>query len=141
MSYNKVMLMGRLTADPEVKQTTTGKAVMTFTLAVQRDKEHTEFIDLTAWEKTANFIGSYFRKGDGIFCEGNLIKRQYDDKEGKKRYVLECVCDSATFTEGRKTVEGGKIVPQNEETSQSAFKPSTEGGTFTEMTSDDDLPF
>lgn len=101
---NRVILMGRLTQDPEVKQTQSGTAVTQFTVAVERKYKNpdgtydTDFINCVAWRQQAEFIGKYFRKGRMIALEGNLRTRTYDDKNGVKHYVTEVFVDSVSFT-------------------------------------------
>ena len=101
---NKVILMGRITQDLEVKQTQNGASVLSFTVAVQRnfarqgEERQTDFINCVAWRQQAEFIGKYFRKGRMIALEGNLRTRTYDDKNGTKHYVTEVYVDSVSFT-------------------------------------------
>ena len=102
---NKVILMGRLTKEPEVKNTANGTAVAKFTLAVDRrfkdanGQKQTDFISCLAWRQTATFISSYFHKGSKIAITGSIQTRSYDDKDGKKVYVTEVVVDEAEFAE------------------------------------------
>ena len=101
---NKVILMGRITQDLEVKQTPSGVSVLSFTVAVQRsfarqgEERQTDFINCVAWRQQAEFIGRYFRKGRMIAIEGNLRTRTYDDKNGTKHYVTEVYVDNVSFT-------------------------------------------
>lgn len=118
---NGVHLMGRMTRDVELKYTTSDKAVASFTVAAQRDRERADFIPCVAWEKTAQFIEQYFRKGDMIAVEGRLQTRTWDDSAGKKRTALEVVVSRAHFTGGAKTQN-----PPNK---------------FTEIDDDGELPF
>lgn len=99
---NKVILIGRLTADPELKQTSGGVAVTTFTAAVerpwQRDRERTaDFIPVTAWRQAAEFVCKNFCKGKPILVEGRLQSREYTARDGEKRRVWEVVADSVGF--------------------------------------------
>ena len=103
---NKVILVGRLTADPELRQTQSGVSSCRFTVAVDRkftDKNSGErqadFITCVAWRQTASFIGSYFRKGSKIALVGSLQTRTYDDNQGQKRYVTEVVVEEAEFAD------------------------------------------
>ncbi len=108
---NKVILMGRITQDLEVKQTPQGVSVLSFSVAVQRsyarqgEERQTDFINCVAWRQQAEFIGRYFSKGRMIALEGNLRTRTYDDKNGVKHYVTEVYVDNVSFT-GEKA-EGG----------------------------------
>ncbi len=101
---NRVILMGRIAQDLEVKQTPSGVSVLSFSLAVQRnyarqgEDRQTDFINCVAWRNQAEFIGKYFRKGSMIAIEGNLRTRNYDDKNGVKHYVTEVFVDSVSFT-------------------------------------------
>lgn len=97
---NRVVLMGRICSDLELKHTTTGKAVTTFRLAVPRnyDKEKTDFIDIVAWEHNAEFICKTFTKGNLIAVEGSLMTRQYQTKDGSNRTVVEVRADNISFT-------------------------------------------
>lgn len=109
MSMNVVCLMGRMTADAELRKTNTGKAVTTFTVAVDAYKEATYFINCVAWEKTAEFVSKYFRKGAMIALNGELTTRSYEDKNGNKRTAVEVLARNVSFcggkNEGAATVE------------------------------------
>ena len=100
---NNVSIMGRLTKDPEVKNTPNNVAVCSFTIACDRDfkdangEKKTDFIDCVAWRNTATFIGQYFNKGKLIVLTGQLQKRNYEDSNGNKRYVTEVIVSSANF--------------------------------------------
>ena len=102
---NKVILMGRLTADPEVRQTPNGISVLSFSIAVDRNyskaEKKTDFINLVAWRQTAEFIGRFFTKGQMIAVEGSIQTRNYEDKTGAKRTAFEVVVDQAHFTGGK----------------------------------------
>ena len=101
---NRVILMGRITQDLEVRQTPSGVSVLSFTVAVDRsfvgqgEDRQTDFINCVAWRNQAEFIGKYFSKGRLIALEGNLRTRNYDDKNGVKHYVTEVFVDSVSFT-------------------------------------------
>ena len=101
---NKVIIMGRITKDIEVKQTPQGIAVTSFTVAVERnyqrqgEERQRDFITCVAWRQTADFIGRYFGKGRMIALTGNLRTRTYDDKNGVKHYVTEVHVEEASFT-------------------------------------------
>ena len=100
---NVVTLLGRLTADPELKTTTNGTAVTTFTLAVNRNfvgqngERQADFIDIVAWRTTAEFVTKYFKKGQMMALQGSLQTRTYEDAQGNKRKVTEGVADSVYF--------------------------------------------
>ena len=99
---NQVILMGRLTADPELRTTTTGISVTSFTIAVDRDRttdgnRKTDFICCAAWRQTAEFICKYFQKGRMIAVRGKLQKKEYTDKAGTKHDTYEVVVDNVNF--------------------------------------------
>ncbi|MBR1382277.1 MAG: single-stranded DNA-binding protein, partial [Ruminococcus sp.] len=104
MALNKVVLMGRITHDLEIRQTMSGVACLTFAVAVERnyskqgEEKQTDFINCVAWRQTAEFIGKYFGKGRMIAVEGQLRTRTYDDKNGTKHYLTEVFVDNASFT-------------------------------------------
>ena len=93
---NKVIMIGRLTKDPEIKKTSSGKSVASFSLAVsdRYNRDKTDFINCVAWEKTADYLGNYVKKGNLIAVEGRISTRNYDGSDGKKVYITEVVCDS-----------------------------------------------
>ena len=103
MSLNHIVLMGRITADPEVKTTNSGLSVISFSVACDRNygkdqEKQTDFIPCTAWRQTAEFIGKYFHKGSMIAVEGAMQSRKYTDKDGKNRVVYEVLVDRVHFT-------------------------------------------
>lgn len=110
---NRVILMGRITQDLDLRQTPNGTPVLTFNVAVDRgyakqgEDKQTDFITCVAWQKTAEFISRYFGKGRMIAIEGNLRTRTYDDKNGSKHYVTEVYVDNASFTGEPK--QGGSL--------------------------------
>ena len=101
---NKIVIMGRLTRDPEMRQTGSGTSVTSFSLAVERDysgsdggEKHTDFIDVVAWRHTAEFVDKYFAKGDMAAVIGRLQIRDWTDKDGNKRRSAEVVADNVYF--------------------------------------------
>lgn len=142
---NKVILMGRLTRDPEVRYTSTNNTlVATFSLAVNRrfarqgEERQADFINVVAWDKTGEFCSKYFKKGQQVGVIGRIQTRNYDDKDGKKVYVTEVIAEETYFADSRRDGEGGGFnsfsgvdAPFNASDSQSDFTPVT----------DDDLPF
>lgn len=106
---NNVVLLGRLVADPELKQTQSGISVANFTLAVDRSyckpgaERQCDFIDCVAWKGTGEFVSKYFRKGQLIAVTGSIQTRTYTDKEGNKRKVFEILVNSASFCESKKS--------------------------------------
>lgn len=136
---NKVILMGRLTRDPELSQTPTGVTVARFSIAVNRrfakeGQQQADFINCTAWRQQAEFICKYFKKGSMIAVVGSIQTRSWDAPDGTKRYATDIIVDEAYFTGGKK-----------EEASQnSGYKPQDfNENDFTDMGEmpDDDLPF
>jgi single-strand DNA-binding protein len=124
---NKVTLIGRLTRDPELRYTTSEKAVVSFTLAVDRFKKgEADFMDCIAWDKRAEVISQYFRKGNKIAVCGRIQVRGYEDKEGNKRRAFEVVVDEFEFMESKKT-----------ETESEPETPSQ----YVEVDDDSELPF
>lgn len=151
-SFNKVILMGRLTAAPELKNTQSGTAVTSFTVAVDRryskegQEKQTDFISVVAWKGTAEFICKYFGKGSAILVCGELQTRSWE-QDGQKRYATEVVAAEACFCEAKKSSEGNNS-PQQQNAVQSEFGASTQGYGYNpyavpEMAAvkDDDLPF
>ncbi len=99
---NCVVIMGRLTADPELCTTGTGLSVTSFSVAVDRnyksgDERQTDFINCVAWRGTADFVTRYFKKGDMIAIQGSIQTRNYEDKNGNKRTAYDVVCDNVSF--------------------------------------------
>ena len=97
---NIAILMGRMTRDPELKYTSGGKAYTTFTLAVQKTKDEAEFIDCVAWEKTAENIAEYFRKGNRILIQGRLSVSSYE-QNGEKRKFTRVLANSFEFVDSK----------------------------------------
>lgn len=141
---NNVVLMGRLTATPELRNTANGVAVTSFTLAVERsfvkqgEQRQADFIDCIAWRNTAEFIARYFQKGSMIAVTGSIQTRNYEDKNGNKRKATEVVIDSASFcgSKGENQQNTAKLTPTAESPS---YQPTD--GDFEEIGTDDNLPF
>ena len=121
--YNRAIFMGRLTRDPEIRQTATGKNVANFSIAVERryggqngEERKADFFDCVAWEKQADFVGRWFTKGRMILAEGELQNRSYVGKDGITRYVTELIVDRVCFTgEKKDDVSGGSGQPMAEQ--------------------------
>ena len=109
---NRVILMGRLAADPELRSTNSGTNVAPFRVGVSRDynREQTDWINVVAWRQTAEFVANYFSKGSMIALEGSLQSRQYQDKNGNNRTAYEVVADRVWFAESK----GGNQKPDVE---------------------------
>ena len=138
---NCVTLMGRLTADPEIRTTTTGKEVATFSIAVDRsyakagEQRQTDFINIVAWESTATFISRYFGKGSMIAIQGSIQTRNYEDKNGNKRTAFEVIAREVSFC-GSKNETGS--APAQATPTQIAPNLDVD---FEEIEDDSDLPF
>lgn len=139
---NKVILMGRLTKDPELRYTSANNtAVCSFTLAVDRrfskqgEEKQADFIPVVAWRKEAEFCSKYFTKGLKVAIVGSMQNRSWDDNEGKKHYITEVIADEAYFVESKKN-EGA---PQQKPAGGSGAAGQTDG--FYPMEEDDELPF
>lgn len=131
MSYNRVVLIGRMTAPPEPKATQSGVSVCSFRIAVDRrfskdGEKRADFITVVAWRERAEFICKYFGKGDPIGIEGSIQTREYEDKNGAKRTAVEVVADNVFFV-------GGKA--------KDAAPAAPERTDFEEIEADSDLPF
>ena len=102
---NKVILMGRLTKDPELRHTGTGKPVATFTVAIDNgygESKKTDFINCVAWNKTAEFVKNWFAKGRMIVIEGRLSTRSWDGTDGRKNYATEVIANEVHFGDSKK---------------------------------------
>jgi single-strand DNA-binding protein len=108
-SFNRVILAGNLTRDPEIRYTQSGKSVTKFTLAVNnpRNKEETTFVDIIAWDRLGETCNTYLKKGSNALVEGRLVIRSYDDKDGNKRKATEVVIDNMQMLSTRRDGEGG----------------------------------
>ena len=144
---NNVVLMGRLVATPELRNTQTGVAVTSFTLAVERsfaragEQRQADFIDCVAWRNTAEFISRYFQKGSMIAVTGSIQTRTYDDKNGNKRKATEIVVDQASFCGSKaETGTSGYSAPSAMMPEAPSFSTAS-AGDFEEIAGDDDLPF
>ena len=117
---NKIVLMGRLTRDPELRKTQSGTAVASFTLAVDRDykpqdgERETDFIDIVAWRGTGEFVSKYFTKGRMAVVEGRLQVRDWTDKDGNKRRSTEVVADNVYFGDSKRPELGTPAEPSGE---------------------------
>ncbi len=139
-NLNKVMLIGRLAADPELRRTQSDLAVTSFSVAVNRRynkdqaQQAVDFIDVVAWRNQAEFVTKYFKKGSAIFVSGSLQVRPWKDKDGNNRRAVEVVADDIQFVDSKK--DSG-AAPAAAAPSFSTGAPSD----FEEMTGEDELPF
>ena len=135
-NFNKTILGGRLTADPELKTTPNGVSVTSFSIAVTRkgtkDDPKTDFFNCVAWRGTAEFIQKYFTEGSSICVVGNLQTRTWEDNNGNKRYATEVIVEEASFVDSKSDAQ-----------TQNAFVASTEATTtdLEELGDEDPLPF
>lgn len=145
--YNKAILIGRMTADPELKQTQSGIYVVAFSIAVDRKytsggERKADFLNITAWRNSAEFVCKYFHKGEPIGIEGSIQTRNYEDKNGNKRTVTEIVADNVFFVGGKSTGQCGTSAVNEQNVVSGANSTSVAGvGGFEEIEADDDLPF
>ena len=158
---NRIILMGRLTRDPELRHTQTGTAVASFSLAVDRDfkdrttgEKATDFIDIVAWRQTAEFVSRFFTKGRMAVVEGRLQLRDWTDRDGNKRRTAEVVADNVYFGDSKRDAEGGGYgAPSGGYGAPGGYAPPAApasggysapagGDQFAELTEDDgELPF
>lgn len=145
---NLAVLMGRLTAEPELRYTPNNVPVTTFTLAVNRSyakagtERQTDFINIVAWRSTAEFVTKYFHKGQLVAVEGQIQTRSYQDKQGINRRAFEVVASNVHFAEAKKDYQdiNNKQEESQEIKNQEAYI-NANADDFAEVTSDDDLPF
>ena len=152
LNLNKVVLCGRLTADPELKQTQSGVTFTNFTLAVnrrfqsrsadQQQPQQADFIALMAWRQTAEFISKYFKKGSALCVTGSIQTRTWQDQQGNRRYATEVVVDEAMFVDSRNesSAPAGYTMP-DAYTTASFATPAAASSNFEDMKAEDDLPF
>jgi len=144
-SYNRIILVGNLTRDPEIRYTQSGKGVTKFTLAVNnpRNREETTFVDIVAWDRLGETCNTYLKKGSNCLVEGRLVIRSYDDKDGNKRKATEVVIDNmqmlgsprdraaSSGEEGASTFNGGAPAASHASTGGESFGDELE----------DEIPF
>jgi single-strand DNA-binding protein len=133
-SFNKVILGGRLTSDPELKTTQSGISVVSFSIAVNRkvkqgEEQKSDFFNVTAWRQTADFVARYFKKGSSICVVGALQTSSWQDQNGQKHYRTDIVADEVMFVDSKS--DGGQATP-------TADTPTPK---FEEISTDDSLPF
>ena len=167
-NFNKVILGGRLTADPELKTTPSGISVTSFNIAVNRrfsgkngEEAQADFFEVTAWRQTAEFITRYFRKASSICVLGSLESRSWVDQNGQKRYAIGITADEAYFVDAKSeapaavqtmaaaqtnsAVPGGQYVPQGymapENSGTQPYVAPGNAPKFEELSADDEIPF
>ncbi len=143
-NFNKVILGGRLTADPELKATATGIPVVTVSMAVNRrtsKDQQTDFFRVTAWRATAEFLAKYFKKGSAVCVVGSIQQNSYTDQSGQKRYTTDIVAEEVMFVDSRSDNPAytGAEAPAN-----TGFTPDfadNQSAKFQQVKGDEDLPF
>ena len=147
---NHIVIMGRLTRDPELRRTGSGVAVASFTLAVDRDfspkdgsDRETDFIDCVAWRQTGEFVSKYFTKGRMAVVSGRLQIRNWNDKDGNKRRTAEIVADNVYFGDSKRDGDGGYASAPASNSFGGYSAPEPSGASDFGMLDDDDaqLPF
>ena len=149
---NKVILMGHMTADPELKQTTSGISVCSFSIGVNRryskaeqGQQSVDFINIVSWRQQAEFVSRYFKKGSCIVVCGSLQTRNWTDNQGQKRYVTEVVADEVSFGAPASANQNGEGRPQGQGYTPAAYGApsfdSTPSANFEEIPGDESLPF
>ena len=149
LNLNKVVLGGRLTADPELRSTQSGVSVTSFSIAINRrfakqgEAAQTDFINVVAWRQQAEFITKYFRKGSSICICGSLQSRSWTDNEGKKRYATDVVCDEVMFVDSKSenSAQNSAFTPDYAAAMQGTGAPMPAEPKFEEIADEDDLPF
>lgn len=155
LNLNKVVLCGRLTADPELKQTGSGVNVVTFTLAVNRRyqsrnqdanapaQQQADFISVVAWRQTAEFVSRYFHKGSALCVTGSIQTRSWTDQQGQKRYATEVVADEAMFVDSKNEggAAGGSQFNSDTFAAPTYSTQPSQTPKFEEVKADEDLPF
>ena len=146
-SFNKVILIGNMTADPELKQTAAGISVCSFSIAVNRrfgkneqGQQTVDFINIVTWRQSAEFVSRYFKKGNPILVCGQLQTRTWTDNQGQKRYATEVVADEAMFVDSK---ADGSVGGQYNDTYNAPSYSSAPASApkFEELKNDEDLPF
>ena len=149
-SFNKVILIGNMTADPELKQTAAGISVCSFSIAVNRrfakaeqGQQNVDFINIVTWRQQAEFVSRYFKKGNPILICGQLQTRTWNDVQGQKRYATEVVADEVSFVASAAQTNGA--APAGSSYTPEAYGApvfsSAAGANFEEIPNDGDLPF
>ena len=153
-NFNKIILGGRLTADPELKTTPSGISVTTFSIAVNKrvkegEEAQADFFNVTAWRQTAEFITRYFRKASSICVVGELHNKSWVDQQGQKRYATEIVASEAFFVDAKSEMPQAEQAPRTQSYTPPASTPYVPEAYQTNMTmpdfstlpDDEELPF
>lgn len=154
---NRVILVGRLTKDPVLRKTQTGKSVARFTLAVNRrfkgsnQEQSADFVSCVAWDQRADFLGQYVKKGTLISIEGRIQTGSYDDPSGKRVYTTDVVCDNVDILESKASREGNQFNDLMDTPASNDYMDNSQEATFEDNfdsssadsldIASDDLPF
>lgn len=140
-NFNKVIIGGRLTGDPELKTTASGIYITKFSVAVNKPgkKDQTDFFNVTAWKSTAEVVTQYFHKGSSICLEGTLTQRMWEDGNGNKHYAVEIIADKVYFVDS-KNESRAEVPPVSADRAKKDAEFVAAQNTFAEI-NDDDLPF
>jgi single-strand DNA-binding protein len=151
LNLNKVILAGRVVAEPELKQTPSGVSVVSFRIAVNRrfqsrdsqQQNEADFFNVTAWQNTAEFIAKYFHKGSAICVCGRIQNRTYTDQSGQKRTWTDIIAEEVNFVESRNAQENQSGYGAPDTYSAPAYSSPAQSNApkFEEIKTDDDLPF
>ncbi|MBR5144373.1 MAG: single-stranded DNA-binding protein [Clostridia bacterium] len=142
MAFNKVILIGNITKDLELKQTPTGVSVCSFDIAVNRklNREVTDFISIVTWRQQAEFVSKYFKKGQAILVCGQIQTRSYTDKQGNKRTAVEVVADEVSFVGNKESATESKSEAPAQPYMPSVYSTDNSQN-FEEIAGNEDLPF
>ena len=157
-NFNKVILGGRMTADPELRQTQSAVPYVSFSIAVnrryqssssnsdQQNQPQADFINCVAWRSTAEFISRYFKKGSSICIVGSIQNRTWTDQQGQKRYATDVVVDEANFVDSKSENPASRqgtapYAPESFGQAPAFSSDADQAPQFEEMSNDDDLPF
>lgn len=152
-SLNKVILIGNMTADPELKQTQNGVSVCSFSIGVSRryknaeGKYESDFINIVTWRQTAEFVTKYFKKGKAICIVGSLQQRSWVDQQQQKRYIVEVVADEVSFVDKADSSQSNYSNTGTTHDAPDSYNPPSfsstgaQAGKFEDLSGDDDLPF
>ncbi len=146
-NFNKVILGGRLTSDPELKTTPSGVTVTNFSLAVNRkysgkgEEQQTDFINIQAWRGTAEFITKYFRKGSSICIVGTIQTRSWTDNNGNKRFATDVIADEAMFVDSKSENSAASAQPTYPPSYMPDSYAQPDAPNLEALSEEDDLPF
>lgn len=148
-NFNKAILGGRMVADPELKTTQSGLSVTTFTIAVNRkaksgEQAQTDFLNVTAWRQTAEFITKFFRKGNPICVVGSIQTRSWTDGQGQKKYATEILADEAYFVDSKtdgQTQAQAPQTPPNMPYVGATAQQAMAAPSYEDLSNEEELPF